>query len=160
MKKDHLIYIVEDDPPVNSMLCMFLEKQGFTQVSGFHTAEEMLAVLPLKKPVIIIQDFDLPGMNGLDVIRNVKLNYPNTEFIFLSGQRSIEIAVEAIKNGAFDYIVKDSFAKENVVTKINTLLKIRSLETDRSFFRLMLIVFSVLMICSWVLLVIHYILNH
>jgi FixJ family two-component response regulator len=160
MKNNHLIYIVEDDPTVNSMLCLFLEKQGFTQVKGYFTAEEMLTELPLKKPVIIIQDFDLPGMNGIDVIRNVKLKYPNTEFIFLSGQKSIEIAVEAIKNGAFDYIVKDSFAKENVVTKINTLLKIKSLESEKKFFRVALIIFSILLICSWVLLVIHYFLKH
>jgi len=160
MKKDHLIYVVEDDQPVNSMLCMFLEKQGFTNVSGFYSAEEMLAVLSMNKPVIIIQDFDLPGMNGLEVIRNVKQQYPNTEFIFLSGQRSIDIAIEAIKNGAFDYIVKDSFAKENVVTKINNLLKIKSLEKERQLFKYSLVIFSVLLFLSWVILVIHFLIIH
>ncbi len=159
MKKNQPIYIVEDDPPVNSMLCMFLEKQGFTNVTGFYTAEEMISSLSQKIPVIIIQDFDLPGMNGLEAIRNVRSKYPNAEFIFLSGQKSIEIAIEAIKNGAFDYIIKDSFAKENVVTKINNLMKIKSLENDRKRFRSIFIVFSILLFISWLILVIHLVTN-
>lgn len=154
MKKNQIIYIVEDDPPVNSMLCMFLEKQGFTNVSAFFSSEEMLEILEKKCPDIIIQDYDLPGMNGLDTLRSIKSSFPGIEFIFLSGQRSIEIAIEAIKSGAFDYIVKDSFAKENVVTKINNLLKIKSLQKDRQRFKISLLVFSILLFISWIILVI------
>ena len=159
MKKNQTIYIVEDDPPVNSMISLFLEKQGFTRVEGFFSSEEMLSELSRKKPDIIIQDYDLPGMNGLDTIREVKSQHPNIEFIFLSGQRSIDIAIEAIKNGAFDYIVKDSFAKENVVTKINNLLKIQSLQKDKQRFKTSLIIFSVLLFISWIILVVLFLLR-
>ncbi len=159
MKKNQTIYIVEDDPPVNSMINMFLEKQGFTCVEGFNSSEEMLSALSRKKPDIIIQDYDLPGMNGLDTIRKVKSQHPTIEFIFLSGQHSIEIAIEAIKNGAFDYIVKDSFAKENVTTKINNLLKIQSLQKDKLRFKTSLIIFSVLLFISWIILVVLFVLR-
>ena len=160
MKKDQPIYIVEDDQPMNSMLCLFLKKQGFTHVTGFFSSEEMMEVLPHNKPVIIIQDFDLPGMNGLETIRVVKDQHPNTEFIFLSGQKSIEIAIDSLKNGAFDYIIKDSFAKENVVTKINNLLKIKSLEKYKQRSKILLLVFSVFLFISWVILLVYFFTGH
>ncbi len=156
MKKNHFIYVVEDDQPMNTMLCMFLKKQGFTNVTGYFSSEEMIAGLPKNRSVIIIQDFDLPGMNGLETIRNVKSGYPNADFIFLSGQKSIEIAIESIKSGAFDYIVKDSFSKENVVTKINNLLRIKTLEKYKQRSKIFLLIFSFLLFISWMILLVHF----
>jgi DNA-binding NtrC family response regulator len=152
VNKDFLIYIVEDDVPVNTLIFKFLEKQGFTNVQSFYSSEEMIAVLKANTDVIIIQDYDLPGKNGLETIFEIKPKYPRAEFIFLSGQRSIEIAIEAIKNGAFDYIVKDNFAKENVVTKVKNLLQTKSLERDRLLFKKGFILFSVMLIISWIIL--------
>jgi len=148
MKNNLPVFIVEDDPPVNSMLCMYLEKQGFTKVRGFNSSEEMLSELT-NDNLIVIQDYDLPGMNGLETIRKVKGSHPKADFIFLSGQKSIEIAIEAIKCGAFDYIVKDSFAKENVLNKINNLVRIKSLEKNRDSFKKTIIVFLSLLFLSW-----------
>ncbi len=128
MKKTPQIFVVEDDPPMNALLCTFLESKGFNQVHAFFSVEEMLARVHRKDPIIIIQDYELPGMNGLDSIRSVKPKYPNVEYIFLSGQHSIDVAIEAIKSGAFDYLVKDSFAKENVLIKIRNLLRVKQLE--------------------------------
>lgn len=156
MKKNYTIYVVEDDQPMNTMLCMFLKKQGYNHVSGFFSSEEMIEKLPARKPVVIVQDFDLPGMNGLETIRTVRSEYPNTEFIFLSGQKSIEIAIESLKNGAYDYIVKDSFAKENVVAKINNLLKIKSLEKYKQQSKIYFLIFSIFLFLSWFLLLAHY----
>jgi DNA-binding NtrC family response regulator len=152
MLTDHLIFIVEDDEPLNIMLCKFVEKQGFQKVRGFFTAEDMLKEIPREEQVIIIQDFDLPGMNGLEAIRKVKADYSNSEFIFLSGQRSIDVAIEAMKNGAFDYIVKDNFAKENVVAKIKNLIKVRQLYNQRNHFRKLLIISVILLAISWIVL--------
>ncbi len=156
MKKNCLIYVVEDDPPVNELITKFLEKQGFQRVKGFSSSEDMMKELPVSGDVIIIQDYDLPGMNGLQTISEVKTSHPKAEFIFLSGQRNIDTAVEAMKFGAFDYIVKDSFAKENVVSKVKNLLKIKSLEKERLIFKRALILFSILLFISWVVLLIEF----
>jgi DNA-binding NtrC family response regulator len=134
MKKTIHILVVEDDPPLNSLLCTYLQEKGFKNVTGFQSTEEMLEKLSRKTPTIIIQDYDLPKMNGIDSIRTVKPDYPNVEFIFLSGQQRIDIAIEALKNGAFDYIVKDHFAKENVFMKIQHLIRYKTLERKRNFF--------------------------
>jgi FixJ family two-component response regulator len=159
VNKNYPIYIVEDDVPVNTLILKFLEKQGFTQVSSYYSSEEMIKELKPQREVIIIQDYDLPGKNGLETICEIKPAYPKTDFIFLSGQRSIDIAIEAIKNGAFDYIVKDNFAKENVATKINNLLRIKSLESDRKRFKKSLIIFLALLFISWIILFIEFIMN-
>jgi len=151
-KRQPKIFIVEDDAPINHLLCQFLELHNFKNVKGFFTGEEMLNVLDRNEETIIIQDFDLPGMNGLEVLEKVIPLYHNVEFIFLSGQSSIEIAVDAIKGGAFDYIVKDKFAKENVLTKINNLLKIKSLYQQKNRFKKAFICLALVTFISWIIL--------
>jgi DNA-binding NtrC family response regulator len=148
--KQPLIYIVEDDEPMNNLLCQFLEDQGYTKIRGFYSGEEVLKELSRSQDTIIIQDFDLPGMNGLEVLEKVRPEYPNSEFIFLSGQGSIEIAVDAIKGGAFDYIVKDNFAKENVSTKINNLLKIKALYQEKNRMKKAFVVLAIITFLSWI----------
>ncbi len=136
LNKNHLIYVVDDDVPLNNLICKYLEKQGFTNVKGFYTGEELLhEISPLKHP-IVIQDFDLPDINGLDLLKSIKQEHPAIEFIFLSGQSNIEVAVEAINFGAFDYIIKDNFAKENTLNKIRNLLKIKKLVRERTIVRI------------------------
>jgi DNA-binding NtrC family response regulator len=155
MKNGPRIFVVEDDVPINTLITKFLVKQGFQQVSSYFSSEEMIPEIDHKSEIIIIQDFDLPGMNGLETIRDIKPKYPNVEFIFLSGQRSIETAMEAIRYGAFDYIVKDNFAKENVAAKIKNLQKIKKLEHDRIFFKRGFIFFSILLFLSCIILILY-----
>lgn len=151
-KKLPKIFIVEDDAPMNNLLCQFLEMQGFTDVKGFYSGEDMLNELEHNQETIIIQDFDLPGINGLEILNKVVPAFPKSEFIFLSGQSNIETAVDAIKGGAFDYIIKDNFAKENVVTRINNLLKIKALYREKNRFKKAFIYFALLTFISWVII--------
>jgi DNA-binding NtrC family response regulator len=146
------IYIVEDDVPMNELLCQFLDMQGYKDIKGFYTGEEMMNELTNNQEIIIIQDFDLPGMNGLDILGKVLPAYPKVEFIFLSGQSNIETAVEAIKGGAFDYIVKDKFAKENVQTKISNLLKIKSLYKQKTRLKKAFIYLALITFISWIII--------
>jgi DNA-binding NtrC family response regulator len=152
LDKNQLIYVVDDDVPLNSLICRYLEKQGFTNVKGFFTGEELLhEISPLKNP-IIIQDFDLPDINGLDLLKTIKAKHPKIEFIFLSGQSNIEVAVEAINFGAFDYLIKDNFAKENTLNKIRNLMKIKKLVRERLLFRILLFVVLAIVVITLSLL--------
>jgi DNA-binding NtrC family response regulator len=150
INKKQRILVVDDDQPLNVMICKYLEKQGFVNVKGFYSGEELFDAIGKEISPIIIQDYELPGLNGVEILKKVKLENPNAEFIFLSGQSSIDIAVESIKNGAFDYIIKDNFAKENVSTKIRNLLKIKQLTSERKFYRLIVIVIMGLFLISWI----------
>jgi DNA-binding NtrC family response regulator len=147
------IFVVEDDAPMNELICQFLSMQGYIDVKGFYSGEDMLNELNNKEEIIIIQDFDLPGMNGLDILNKVLPSFPKVEFIFLSGQNNIETAVEAIKGGAFDYIVKDKFAKENVQTKISNLLKIKLLYKQKSRMKKAFVYLAFVTFISWIIFI-------
>ncbi len=149
INKNQLIYVVDDDAALNAMICKHLQSKGFKSTKGLMSGEELLEAIDSSDEAIVVQDFNLAGMNGLETLKKAKMKSPKTEFVFLSGQSSIEIAVEAIKNGAFDYIIKDNFAKDNVTTKINNLLKIKALSFDRKAYRGLMVIFIVLLIVSW-----------
>jgi DNA-binding NtrC family response regulator len=159
LKTDHIILVVDDDVPLNNLICKYLEKQGFTNVKGFFTGDELLREISSAPNAIIIQDFDLPDINGLDLLKKIKTEHPKTEFIFLSGQSSIDVAVEAINFGAFDYIIKDNFAKENTLTKIRNLLKIKRLVKERLIFRIGLLAVSIFAVLMLFIIYILYFLN-
>jgi DNA-binding NtrC family response regulator len=147
------ILVVDDDKSLNLMICKFLEKQGFKSIHPFYTGEELLENISKFKSPIIIQDFELPGINGVEVLQKVKSINSKAEFIFLSGQSSIDVAVDAIRFGAFDYIIKDSFAKENVTTKIRNLIRINKLSKDRYLMKIILLIFLGLLFFSWVYII-------
>ena len=68
----------------------------------------------------------LNGISGIEVLKTSKQTNPDSEFIFLSGQDNLNIAVSTIKLGAFDYVVKDRFALEKLVSNIEKIMKIQS----------------------------------
>jgi DNA-binding NtrC family response regulator len=123
---DPLIFIVEDNTVYNKLVVSYLRSQKFTRVESYLTGEECLKNIH-KKPDVIIQDYLLEGMNGLEVLKATKKSYPETEFIFLSGQDSVDVAINTMKYGAYDYIVKDQMALKKMVDKINKIISVRSL---------------------------------
>jgi len=123
---DPLIFIVEDNTVYNKLEVSYLRSQKFTRVESYLTGEECLKNI-YKKPDVIIQDYILDGMNGIEVLKATKKLYPETEFIFLSGQDSVDIAINSMKYGAYDYIVKDQMALKKMVDKINKIISVRDL---------------------------------
>lgn len=151
------IFVVDDDIALNKMICMYLENEGFKRVKGFGSGSGLIEALPQDEPAIIIQDYDLPGKNGLEILKEVKPKYPNIEFVFLSGQSKIEVAVNAIKLGAFDYIIKDKFASENVHTKIKNIQKINRLQRERISFKYGMFLFASLLAIVLIILSIFFV---
>ncbi len=144
-----VVFVVEDDPAFNKLIVSHLKINGIKDVKGFITGEECMENFnPV--PDIIIQDYDLPGINGVNMLKKIKNISNNTEFIFLSGQPSIEIAVDAMKNGAFDYIVKDTVAHEKVLYKIKKLIEIYNLQKETTFYKKSIIVFMILLLFTWI----------
>ncbi len=119
----YLIFVVENNKIYNLMITKYLRKQGFSNVKSFISGEECIRTITEGlSPDIIIQDYSLDGMNGLEVLKRVKKISPNSEFIFFTSNENIEIAVDTIKYGAYDYIVKDKMALKKVVSKIHKLI--------------------------------------
>jgi CheY-like chemotaxis protein len=108
IKKFLLIYVVEDNQVYNRMVCEFLKKQNYTRVKSFVSGNECIqAVMNGESPNIVIQDYFLDDLNGIDVLKAVKAKCKDAEFIFLTSNENIEVAIECIAYGVQDYIIKD-----------------------------------------------------
>ncbi len=99
------ILIVDDEPLIRESLYEILRIEGY-RVQMAPSAEDALEQLK-KNPVdIVVTDFKLPKMTGLQLLEEIKNTYDEIEVILITGYGSIESAVEAMKKGAFDYITK------------------------------------------------------
>jgi DNA-binding NarL/FixJ family response regulator len=101
--------IVEDLTEVREGLHQFLSlNPEFKVLDTFKTAEEALYDIPRLKPDIVIMDINLPGMNGIDCIRQVKGKSPNTQFMMFTVYENDEKVFEALKAGASGYLLKNT----------------------------------------------------
>lgn len=126
---------------------------GYSRIMTFGKGEECINHLSLK-PEIVVLDLLLPGINGLDILPEIRKTHPESHVIFLSGQPDIEIALTTLKQGATDYIVKDNMAFDKLIRKIDNLCLIaeklkKNQKTQRNlyiFLALYLLVFILLII--------------
>lgn len=152
--KNPLIYIVEDDPAFQKLCEKILKLNKLSNIKTFDSGKQCLDNIHKQKPDIVLQDYDLPeGLNGLETMIEIKKIYPDSEFIFLSGQTSIKVAVETLKQGAFDYVVKDDGASETLIQRIKKLLKIVKLEDEKQTLRMGKRAFAILLVLSWVVII-------
>jgi FixJ family two-component response regulator len=107
------IFVVDDDPAVRDTLSVVLSGVGY-EVICFADGAALLAMARSRCPVCIFLDVHIPGRSGLDILKELHAeNYPAPIFM-ISGQGDIAMAVEAIKNGALDFIEKPFRGKEIV----------------------------------------------
>ncbi len=103
------ISIVEDLVEVREGLTQFISLNSEFQVVGaFRTAEEALREIPNLKPNIVIMDINLPGMNGIECIRQVKEKTPGTQFMMFTVYENDEKVFEALQAGASGYLLKNT----------------------------------------------------
>jgi len=149
-KKQPHIVIIEDDVAFNKLLSTYLSSKGYRFVSYYYSGEESLEKLN-QKPDIVLQDFELPGMNGIETMKKIKEKYPSSIFIFLSGQTNISIVVDAMKQGAYDYIVKNAFAKEDALNKIRNISSTEEIKIEKKYYKYALFIFLTALLVSWLL---------
>ena len=99
------ILVVDDEPLVRRSLSEFLTLEGYC-VSTASNGREALEILKSYTADIVITDIKMPELTGIQLLQQIRLNYPDIAVIFITGYGSIENAVEAMKEGAFDYITK------------------------------------------------------
>jgi len=101
--------IVEDLDEVRDGLKNFISlSQDFKVLNTFKTAEDAVTDLPELKPDIVIMDINLPGMNGIECIRQVKDKTPCTQFMMFTVYENDEKVFEALKAGASGYLLKNT----------------------------------------------------
>ena len=109
--KDNSLLIVDDDNPFRERLSRAMEKKGF-HVSQAESVKVGIESVKLKKPAFAVVDLRLNDGNGLEVVKEIQINNPNSRIIMLTGYGNIPTAVAAIKEGAIDYLAKPADADD------------------------------------------------
>lgn len=99
------IVIVDDEENMGKILSRILELEGY-HVTSFHEPEHAVAFIKKTPPDLVITDMRMPGLTGLDVLRETKSANEHTNVVVMTAYSSVETAVEAMRAGAFDYVTK------------------------------------------------------
>ena len=109
--KDNSLLIVDDDNPFRERLSRAMEKKGF-QVSQAESVKIGIESVKLKKPAFAVVDLRLNDGNGIQVVKEIQINNPESRIVMLTGYGNIPTAVAAIKEGAIDYLAKPADADD------------------------------------------------
>jgi CheY-like chemotaxis protein len=144
------IFIVEDNQTYSMMLDYILSKDSIYKFSSFRSGEECLRNL-YQDPDAIILDYALPGMNGYDVLLEIKKYNPAIHVLILTGNNDMKLAKKLLQAGADDYILKQDHGEKLIIEKIEALLSTDQnikVNTEKKMFlrRLLYVVLAVSMV--------------
>ncbi|KAF0235505.1 MAG: putative two component sigma-54 specific transcriptional [Prolixibacteraceae bacterium] len=117
LKQQYRIFVVEDNILYAQILKKQLTDDGYN-VKLFHNGRDFLASLD-EKPDVVTLDYTLPDMTGYDVLKKIQRRMPGTNVIIISAQENITTAIDLMKNGAYDYIMKAPDTRE----KLSNIIK-------------------------------------
>jgi FixJ family two-component response regulator len=142
--KQPLIFIVQDSLVYKDLIVGYLKSKKFKNLKTFKTGEECLKSIHLK-PDVIVLDYSFDGITGLELMWKVQADYPETDFIFLSGQNDVEVAVNIMKRGATDYIVKNDKAPQKLLHSIEYIISSTKNKKVKKGFQIGVIGFFIMM---------------
>ncbi len=131
--KDKNILIVDDEAELRSSLSRILKKEG-ANVYTAASAPEALEILPLTRIDAVLCDLVMPEMDGITFLKKVKAEQSELEVIMLTAHGSIEIAVVAMREGAYDFITKP-FKRVTLLKTLERALEKQALEKENKFLR-------------------------
>ncbi len=123
------IFVVEDDDWYNRLLVHHLSLNPDYQVISFTNGKDCIDNLN-KEPDVVTLDYRLPDMKGLDVLKKIKEVNEDIQVILISEQNEIEVVVELLKYGAYDYIVKSKDIRERLLNTVNNIRKRSKLKKE------------------------------
>jgi DNA-binding NtrC family response regulator len=123
------IFILEDDTWYGSMLQHYLSLNPDYEIKRFESSREFFDRLH-EKPDVVTLDYSMPDMDGSEVLKKIKEVHPDIQVIIISGQEDVGTAINLLKNGAFDYIVKDDDTKDRIWNSILHLKEINGLRQE------------------------------
>ena len=123
--KRHSLLLVDDDTAFRQVMAGELSRLGY-DVDAVGSGEEAIQRVVAAEPEVVLLDLHLPGMGGIETLKAIQSATPTAEVIMLTGHGSIDTAIESIRIGAFDYVVKPCPLDELQV-RIQRALERRSL---------------------------------
>ena len=125
------IHLIEDDVSQRDSIKSLLAFKGFI-TKTYSTANDFLKTLPFERPAIVIADIQLPGISGVDLHRMLLKKNINPPIIFISGEASIQESIDAMKQGAIEFLVKP-FEIDTLIAAVNNAIKIELKEINLNF---------------------------
>ncbi len=127
------LLIVDDEPTILQSLGGLLSDEGF-EVTTAANGYEALKTIEMESPDLVLLDIWMPGIDGIETLKEIKIKNPNIQVIIITGHGTIETAVKATKLGAFDLIEKP-LSIDKVIVAINNALNFRRLEEENKYLR-------------------------
>jgi DNA-binding NtrC family response regulator len=124
------ILLVDDEVPFVETMTKRLNKRGFDILSAY-TGLEALDMLSKHREIdVVILDVKMSGMDGIQTLEEIKHKFPITEVIMLTGHATVESAIEGMKLGAFDYLMKPC-DMEQLISKVESAVRRRRTHEDK-----------------------------
>jgi len=120
------VLIIDDEKVILDLTAIILKNRGY-QVYTALNARDGLETIDRERPELVLLDYMMPNMDGLTALKEIRRRFPETYVIMFTGKGSEEIAVELMKAGASDYILKP-FNNQDMVERIESVLKLRAVE--------------------------------
>jgi two-component system, NtrC family, response regulator AtoC len=133
MDKQKRILAVDDEPNMRRLLEISLRQAGY-QASSAANGREALEILKAEQIDLVVSDLHMPGMSGLELLKNIRLENEAIPFIMVTAQGEINTAVEAMKLGAADYILRP-FDLEVLEVAIAKALDVQRLELENTYLK-------------------------
>ena len=100
------VILVDDEVPFVETMTKRLEKRNLTVLSAYEGQEALDRLEKNRNVDVVILDVKMPGMDGIETLKEIKKRNPLTEVIMLTGHATVESAIEGMKRGAYDYLMK------------------------------------------------------
>jgi len=127
--KDSKTLLVDDEKEFLETLLKRLAKRNL-QVAGAESGEKALSFMEENRVDVVVLDVKMPGMDGIQTLREIKKRDPLVEVIMLTGHASMEIAIEGMELGAFDYLMKP-INIDDLLYKIQDAHKKKSIQEEK-----------------------------
>lgn len=131
------VLVVDDEPAIRQMLTLMLMRAGY-EVEAAASAEEASARLAKGEFDVALCDIKLPGMDGIELLRRTKASGSDVVFIMVTAFASMDTAIEALKAGASDYIVKPA-RNEEILHRLSQIEALRGLKNENRALRNMVL---------------------
>ena len=108
------ICLVDDDVMCLNLYKQLLKQLGYSNIELFDNGHDCLESLPKSHPDVIFLDYNMEGLNGMEVLKRIKAFDQNIIVLFISGQEDIQVAINTMKHGAVDYLIKSSLSPDKM----------------------------------------------
>jgi DNA-binding NtrC family response regulator len=125
------ILLVDDEVPFVETMIKRLEKRDLSVLAAYNGKEALEALKEHKSIEVVILDVKMPGMDGIETLKEIKRNHPLVEVVMLTGHATVETAIDGMKLGAFDYLMKPC-DMDQLVAKVTEAAGVKRAHENRA----------------------------